>query len=469
MTDNHRRFLRKHHAPRRWSVAKSLLAGAASTVIVAGVTIAPASATTTFHSNSRHPAASVPGSLSGTLTIGEREYFQPTMTQLVAAYEKYRPGVTVQVQELPNDNTYQTKLLTEKLAGSLPDIIANYDVLSPTLTTQGIEANLSPYLNSADLYPQSYWLPNFLASYIMDSGPDTGQVHALPMEADATVIYYNQNDFTAAGVPLPTTNWTWSQMLADAKKLGKMKGGKQVQWGLADEPDWQAVYNPMIRDFGGTAFGPKSAGLDTPAALKAWATLIDPTTNGTAVPYSIYAAADYNAETLFQEGQVAMYIGVRAQLPGVRTATQGKFKFNVVAMPYILPGKRPTGAGSVGWALTTQAKNIKLSLDFLHWLYSGSGGMKILEASYGVVPAVPSLFGPNELWRKLPGPPANESAFVTAASQGLVAPQVPGVAFNTSATDIPKAIESVVDSGESITKAFTTLNQEVNTSYSSAG
>ena len=136
-------------------------------------------------------------------------------------------------------------------------------------------------------------------------------------------------------------------------------------------------------------------------------------------------------------------------------------------MPYILPGKRPTGAGSVGWALTTQDKNIKLSLDFLHWLYSGSGGMKILEASYGVVPAVPSLFGLNQLWRKLPGPPANESAFVTAAAQGLVAPQVPGVAFNTSATDIPKAIESVVDSGESIAKAFTTLNQEVDASYSS--
>jgi hypothetical protein len=82
---------------------------------------------------------------------------------------------------------------------------------------------------------------------------------------------------------------------------------------------------------------------------------------------------------------------------------------------------------------------------------------------------VPSLFGLNELWRKLPGPPADESAFVIAASQGLVAPQVPGVAFNTSATDIPKAIESVVDSGQSIAKAFTTLNQEVDTSYSSGG
>ncbi len=465
-----RQYLRlKQHAAPRWSRARILLASAAGALVVAGVSTTPAAASTTVRPGSGTPAASVPGSLSGTLTIGEREYFQPTMTQLVKAYEKYRPGVTVQVQELPNDNTYQTKLLTEKLAGSLPDIIATYDVLSPTLTTQGIEANLTPYLNSADLYPQSYWLSNFLASYIMDSGPDTGQVHALPMEADATVIYYNEKEFGAAGVPFPTPTWTWSQMLADAKKLEKSSGGKQVQWGIADTPDWQAVYNPLIKDYGGTAFGPKSAGLGSRAALKAWATLIDPTTDGLAVPYSIYAAADYNAETLFQEGQAAMYIGVRAQLPGVRSATQGKFKFNVVAMPYILPGKRPTGAGSVGWALTSQDKNIKLSLDFLHWLYSGSGGMQILEASYGVVPAVPSLFGPNELWRKLPGPPANEAAFVTAASQGLVAPQVPGVAFNTAATDIPKAIESVVDSGESIANAFKTLNQEVDTSYSSAG
>ena len=229
--------------------------------MVAGVSTTPAAASTTVRPGSGTPAASVPGSLSGTLTIGEREYFQPTMTQLVKAYEKYRPGVTVQVQELPNDNTYQTKLLTEKLAGSLPDIIATYDVLSPTLTTQGIEANLTPYLNSADLYPQSYWLSNFLASYIMDSGPDTGQVHALPMEADATVIYYNEKEFGAAGVPFPTPTWTWNQMLADAKKLEKSSGGKQVQWGIADTPDWQAVYNPLIKDYGGTAFGPKSAGL----------------------------------------------------------------------------------------------------------------------------------------------------------------------------------------------------------------
>ena len=60
--------------------------------------------------------------------IGERQYFQPTMTQLVKAYEKYRPGVTVQVQELPNDNTYQTKLLKKKWPGASP-------TLSPTMTS----------------------------------------------------------------------------------------------------------------------------------------------------------------------------------------------------------------------------------------------------------------------------------------------------------------------------------------------
>ena len=121
-------------------------------------------------------------------------------------------------------------------------------------------------------------------------------------------------------------------------------------------------------------------GLGSPAALKAWATLIDPTTDGLAIPYSIARPRTTTPKHLFQEGQAAMYIGVRAQLPGVRSATQGKFKFNVVAMPYILPGKRPTGAGGVD-GHPRPGRERQLSLDFLHWLYSGSGGMEILEAS----------------------------------------------------------------------------------------
>ncbi len=187
------------------------------------------------------------------------------MTQLVKAYEKYRPGVTVQVQELPNDNTYQTKLPTEKLAGSLPDIIATYDVLSPTLTTQGIEANLDA------LPKQRRPVPAELLAIELPRSRHHGQrmwPGAWARKADATVIYYNEKEFGAAGVPFPTPTWTWSQMLADAKKLEKSSGGKQVQWGSPTRPTGRLVYNPLIKDYGGTAFGPKSAGLGSRAASR---------------------------------------------------------------------------------------------------------------------------------------------------------------------------------------------------------
>ena len=385
---------------------------------------------------------------------------------VIKAYERYQPGLTVKVEPWAWSDP-PTPLLTDKLGGTLPDVVQTFDVATPALVADGVDANLTPYLNSRDFYPKTYWLHNFLSSYVMNAGPGKGKIYAVPQEADATVIYYNQDMFRAAGVPYPKAKWTWSQMLADAKKLEQFRGGKQVVWGLADTPDWQAVYNPLIKALGGRAFGPRSAGLDSPAALKAWSMLVDPTETGQFAPYSLQQSPPGpGAEVLFQSGQVAMYVGVRAQLPAVRLATKGKFNFNVAPMPYVAPGKRPTGAGSVCWGITTQDKNIKASLNFLHWLYSANGGMKILEAGYGVVPAVPSLFGPKAVWRHLPGPPKATGAFVAAATTGLVAPQVPGTVFSVASTDIPKAIEAVVDSHESIKQAFTTLNQQVDAGYS---
>ena len=110
-----------------------------------------------------------------------------------------------------------------------PMIDETYDVLTPTLEVDGLIADLSPDLKAGKPYPQSYWYPTFLASYIPPKGAPfgVGQVFALPNEADATVIMYNENEFKAAGVPFPQNGWTWSQMLADAAKLKVGSGASQ--------------------------------------------------------------------------------------------------------------------------------------------------------------------------------------------------------------------------------------------------
>lgn len=411
--------------------------------------------------------------LTGNLSLSVQTFGAPILAPVLKAFEAANPNLKVSEAVVSDvGTTYQTTLLTEKLAGDLPDILNPQDVLSPTLSTDGITQSLTPYLSKGDPYKQSYWLQNILASYIPDIGTEKGQVYALPNEADAVTIFYNENEFKAAGVPFPSDNWTWAQMLADAKKLAVVKDGVQTQWGLCDSPDWQAMYNPMINAFTGSpSLSQTSSNLGGSAgAIKAWEYLIAPTLDGEAVPYSTYLSESSNCTAIFDSGQAAMSVLVRGDLPTVRPAVAGKFVFNVAPMPFV-PGihgpTRPTGAGSIAWALSSQAKDVPNALAFFKFLFSTTG-QQIEEKGYGVVPAIPSALQGGALWTKLPGPPDNVQAFSIAAKSGIIAPQTPGTVYSLSQVDIPKTIELVVDDHQSYKQAFTTLQNEITAAFAAA-
>jgi multiple sugar transport system substrate-binding protein len=444
---------------------KAVAAGA----IIAFISLAAAACGSSGSSTPAAGSSAGSGKLSGTLTISAQVFGAPILAPVLKAFEAAYPAVHVEESVAASDagTAYQTSLLTEKLAGNLPDIVNPQDVLSPTLSTDGITQSLSPYLAKGQPYKQSYWLPNILASYIPTIGSGKGQVYALPNEADAVVVYYNKAEFKKAGVAPPTDNWTWSQMIADAAKLKVMSGSTQTQWGLCDTPDWQAVYNPLMKAFGATSLSETKANLSSPASLKAWQMLVAPTQDGDAVPYATYLSASAQCSTLFDSGQAAMFFGVRGNLPTVKAATVGKFDWDVVPMPFVqgINGPtRPTGAGSIAWALSSQAKDITNAIGFLKYLFSPTG-QAIEEKGYGVVPAIPALLTTGSVWQKLPGPPYNVGAFTIAAQTGTIAPQTPNTVYNLTQTDIPKAIEGVIDAHESYAQAFGTINTAINALY----
>jgi multiple sugar transport system substrate-binding protein len=407
--------------------------------------------------------------LSGSLTISEQSFTAPIIAPVIAAFQKRNPNLKVSASVQGSaSTTYTTVLLTEKLAGDLQDIVNPADVEGPEFAYDGISTNLAPYLAKDDPYPASYWLPNILASYIPNQGSKKGGVYGLPNEADAIVIVYNQNLFKQAGIPFPTDNWTWSEMLADAKKLAVVKDGVQTQWGLCYGPDGYVNYNPMIQAYGTVPFTATKGTVDNAAALKAWHQLLEPLTNGDAVPFATENST--GCQTMWLAGQTAMDQGVRGSIPAIRPSTQGKFNWNVVPMPFVAGvhgPTRPTGAGSVGWDISTQAKNVPAALAFLKFLYSPTGA-QIEEKGYGVVPPTPSGLTPGQLWEKLPGPPQNTPAFAIAAKAGSVAPEMPGTSFTTATTDITKAVEAVLETHESYAQAFGALQSQVNALYAAA-
>ena len=293
---------------------------------------------------------------------------------------------------------------------------------------------------------------------------------ALANEADATVIMYNKDEFTKAGVPFPQNGWTWNEMLADAAKLKIGSGASQTQYGICERPDWQAQYNPVLKAFGVTAFSYKKATLATPAALKAWKLMLDPMLNGLAVPEAQQQAKNGSSgcEPFFTSGEAAMSIEVRGNLPGLMQDIGTKFQYDVAPMPSIPgPGGKqvvPTGGGSLGWGLSPDAVDNPLALAFLKYLFSAEG-QAVAEKTFGVVPAVASLNGPNALWRTQPGGPANSEAYVIAANTATIAPQTPGTVFTLSNTDIPNAVTAATTGHQSIAKAFGKLQKQMDDAY----
>lgn len=452
--------IRLHHVDTRQSRRRS--AGFALVVSFSFVVTACSSG-----GGSSSSSASAGGDACGTLVVGQITELAPQNKALFADYQKTHPCVKLQTRNVAV-STIITQLLTQKLGNSLPDVIQTGGVWSNTLTTQGVQADLTPYLNKKDLFPKSYWLQNFLAQYIPSVGPNKGKVFGLPMTADATVIYYNKDLFKKAGVPFPTADWTWSDMRADAKKLAVVQDGKQVQWGLANAPDWEAAWNPIIEAYGGCSFCETKSGFNSPEALKAYKLLIEPTMTGDFLPWAQYSAAGFQAVNAFTSQQAAMFTGVKAQAPAVIAAAKGKFDFDVQSMPFLdSPHKRPTGNGSLGWTMTTQAKDKNLALNFLKYLYSADGGQPDIQNAGGVVPAVGSLLGPDQPWRKQTVP-ANQEAFVEAAQNSVGTPNAPGDAYNVMNNNMKTAIESVVINGDSYDDAFGKLADTVNDAYAKA-
>jgi multiple sugar transport system substrate-binding protein len=423
--------------------------------------------------SSASAASSKKTELSGHLTMNVFTFTTPVMKPVIAAFQKLHPKVTISAANVVNTpSTYVPLLQTERLAGNEPMIDETYDVLTPTLEVDGLLGDLTPGLKAGKPYHQNYWLKTFEASYIPPKGAPFGVGHAFALanEADATVIMFNKDEFTKAGVPFPKNGWTWNEMLADAAKLKIGSGSSQSQYGICERPDWQAEYNPVLKAFGVTAFTEAKATLATPAALKAWNLMIAPLLNGDAVPEAQQQAKNGSSgcEPFFESGEAAMSIEVRGNLPGLQQDIGTKFQYDVVPMPSIpgVGGKQviPTGGGSLGWGLAPNAVKNPLALAFLKYLFSAAG-QAVAEQTFGVVPAVASLNGPTALWRTQTGGPANSEAYVIAAKTATIAPQTPGTVFSLSNTDIPNAVTAATTGHRSIAKAFGALQKQMDAAY----
>lgn len=133
-------------------------------------------------------------------------------------------GIEVQVQVTPGTNDdHVSKVNIDLLAGSDVDVVPT---LGPrdlqTRIDAGFFAALGPMTKAADLDVDSVW-----GKYLQRDAQ--GEFYSIPNKQEIYCLYYNKALFDKAGVPYPTSPWTWKDFDETTKKL---TDAKQQTYGL---------------------------------------------------------------------------------------------------------------------------------------------------------------------------------------------------------------------------------------------
>ncbi|HEX3814194.1 MAG TPA: sugar ABC transporter substrate-binding protein [Mycobacteriales bacterium] len=160
-----------------------------------------------------------------------------------------KSGIKVHVVKSPGTD-YAQKINSQILSKSLPDIFWCQNSMEQDLGRQGKLYDWSKYVDGSAKGAKetgldvSKFSPGAIDTY---RTPD-GKVYGIPNEANTYGVFYNADLFKQAGVALPTGNWTWNDLFADAKALTVRNGkkvtpGMQQVWSLLNSPTGMSFYS----------------------------------------------------------------------------------------------------------------------------------------------------------------------------------------------------------------------------------
>ncbi len=132
---------------------------------------------------------------------------------VIEAFEEANSGINVEFENIGSSSDYYTKLNTTLAGGTAPDVFYPATHVANSLASKGALLTINSYIER-DGIDLSAYDPAILELYSID-----GEIHCLPIDSAALVVYYNKDIFDEAGVDYPEAGWTWDEFLATAQTL----------------------------------------------------------------------------------------------------------------------------------------------------------------------------------------------------------------------------------------------------------
>ena len=286
------------------------------------------------------------------------------VTKSMEGWQKEHSEIQVRFEHTPYSG-YDSKILTRVAGGAAPDVIAaeaNYFV---TFATRGVFLGLNQFIKQ----DANFKLDDFFGS-IIDRFTVDGEVYAIPRDvAPFACVFYNKDLFDQAGLPYPTDDWTWDEMLELAKKLTKRDtSGRITQYGFYGWA-WQNFIYGNGGDLVDNVKLPTKTLMDDPKSIEGLQFYSDLINKYEVMPTPLAMAnLGMGVDMMFASGRLAMFLSGIWETPALREKYD--FHWDVAMFPKNKTGVRRFGSGGTGYGVMKSTQHPKESWEVVKALTS---------------------------------------------------------------------------------------------------
>ncbi len=272
------------------------------------------------------------------------------ITNSIKPWEAEHPNIEVRFEHAPFGG-YASKILTRIAGGAAPDIIATEVNMFVSFASKNVLEDLTPFISQDRSFSLEDFFPDVMKRFSVG-----GRFLAIPRDtAPFACVFYNKDLFDQAGVPYPTDDWTWNDMLEKAKKLTKVdEMGRVTQYGLYG---W--AWQNFVYSAGGALVdnveNPTKCLLDTPESKAGLQFYIDLISKHKVMPAPVALAnLGMGVDIMFSSGRLAMFLSGIWETPSLRTHS---FRWDVTIFPVGPTGIHRFGTGGTGYAILKSSRH----------------------------------------------------------------------------------------------------------------
>jgi multiple sugar transport system substrate-binding protein len=316
--------------------------------------------------------------------------------QLGKKFVESHPGTEFVVEASGVDNAYNEKLLTQISSGTVGDLIWLVNVENyQTFAGRNVLQPLNEYIER-DGYETEVYLPGVLEAhrdaegnqYIIPTG-----VHGGPWN-----LFYNKDLFDKAGVPYPSSDWTYDDLRDAAEELTRPDEGV---FGYTFPTDFGESLIVLARSFGGDFLsedGTQSL-LLSDGTREAFDWLNRLVNNSKAMPRPTDIPGDGGPDyaRFFSNGKLAMYSFGPWEVYVLRELIEeGRINWDMSLVP-IGPAGRAGQIVTEGYAIPTRADDQDLAWEFIKLMCSREEGVARTSQGFIAPPREDALLAPEPM------------------------------------------------------------------------